>query len=229
MAEPDRAPEAFSILAPGLPSPSKNPRQVFVAYAYTLYPPADYRRVFKEVAKAFHVEFVFADEKITNLHILQKIANYIRSSRFGIYDISGWNPNVTLELGLAFGLNEKAYIAFDPSKTPLEDVPADLRGLDRMQYRSYAELQDRIEKLVAQELPVQRTHDVENQLSQLRAEVLAVVRASEGLKINDIAKLLGVSKEMAQVVVRPLVGTQLRIEGIKRGARYYLADHASPG
>jgi hypothetical protein len=99
-----------------------------------------------------------------------------------------------------------------------------------MQYQSYAELQDQIEKLLAQEIPVQRTHDVENQLSQLRAEAVKLINESEGLKINDIARLLGVSKEMAQVVVRPLVGSRLRIEGIKRGARYYpTEDENAPG
>jgi hypothetical protein len=77
-----------SILAPTLPNPTKQARQIFVAYSYRLYPRADYRKVYKELAEAFHVDFVFADEKITSLHILQKIANYIRSSRFGIYDIS---------------------------------------------------------------------------------------------------------------------------------------------
>src|SRR5438093_277150 len=103
-----------SILAPGLPNPARDPRQIFVAYSYNLYPKDDYRQPYAELAKAFNVKFVFADEKITTLHILQilqKIANYIRSARFGIYDISGWNPNVTLELGLAFGLGEKANIA----------------------------------------------------------------------------------------------------------------------
>ena len=112
----DTVEQAASILAPALPNPSRNPRQVFVAYSYKLYPKADYRKVYQELSKAFQVQFVFADEKITNLHILQKIANYIRSSRFGVYDVSGWNPNVSLELGLAFGLNEKAYIAIDPTK-----------------------------------------------------------------------------------------------------------------
>src|SRR6266481_3645879 len=106
---------SFRLVAPRLPSPAKSPRQVFVAYAYNLYPRADYRRVYTDLAKAFAIDFVFADEKITNLHILQKIADYIRASRFGIYDISGWNPNVALELALAFGLNETAYIAFDPA------------------------------------------------------------------------------------------------------------------
>jgi hypothetical protein len=167
---------------------------------------------------------VFADEKITNLHILQKIANYIRSSRFGLYDISGWNANVTLELGLAFGLSEKSYIAIDPSKTDIDEVPADLRGIDRIQYSSYAELQSQVERLLAQELPVPRTHDVENQLTQLREQALNLISESEGLKIPDIAKLLGVSIDMAKVVVKPLVGPKLRIEGIKRGAKYYLND-----
>lgn len=74
----------------------------------------DYRRIFRSLTSAFEVKFVFADEKITNLHILKKIENYIRESQFGIYDISGWNANVTLELGLALGLEETAYIAIDP-------------------------------------------------------------------------------------------------------------------
>jgi predicted nucleotide-binding protein len=213
---------APSILAPALPNPARKQRQIFVAYSYKLYPKADYRRVFNELAKAFQVEFVFADEKITTLHILQKIANYIRESRFGIYDISGWNPNVSLELGLAFGLNETAYIAIDSSKTPVDEVPADLRGIDRIQYGSYAELQAGLERLLAQEFPVRPAHDVENQLTQLRGQAIALVGESEnGLKIPDIANLLGVSIDMAKVVVRPLVGRELRIKGIKRGARYF--------
>ena len=216
--------QPISILAPGLPNPARKPRQIFVAYSYKLYPKDDYRRIYNELKKAFQVEFVFADEKITNLHILQKIANYIRESRFGIYDISGWNPNVTLELGLAFGLTEKSFIAIDPSKTDINEVPSDLRGMDRIQYASYTELQAGLERLLVQEFPLQPTHDVEGQLTQLREQTVKIISDSEGLKMTDIAKLLGVSVDMAKVVVRPLVGDKLRIEGVKRGAKYYLND-----
>ena len=226
MASDPQALTSPSILAPGLPNPTKNPRQIFVAYSYRLYPKADYRKIFNELKKAFNVEFVFADEKITNLHILQKIANYIRSSRFGIYDISGWNANVTLELGLAFGLTEKAYIAIDPSKTDIDEVPADLRGIDRIQYSSYSELQSGVETLLAQELPVQPAHDVENQLQQLRTQTIGLVAESDGLRIPDIAELLGVSVDMAKLVVKPLVGEQFEIKGVKRGARYYMKGQA---
>jgi hypothetical protein len=215
-----------SILATGLPNPTRNQRQIFVAYSYRLYPKADYRKVYSELQKAFNVEFIFADEKITNLHILQKIVDFIRSSRFGIYDISGWNPNVTLELGLAFGLNEKAFIAIDPSKTPVEEVPADLRGIDRIQYDSYTTLGEGISKLLAQEVPVQPTHDVENQLLVLRTQTKKIIEQSEGLRVVDIARLLGVSVDMAKVVVAPMIGTEFDVRGKTRGARYYIKGKA---
>jgi hypothetical protein len=67
-----------AIAVPAALSTPRNKRQIFVAYSYKLYPRADYRKVYSELAEAFAVSFVFADAKITNLHILQKIANYIR-------------------------------------------------------------------------------------------------------------------------------------------------------
>lgn len=213
-----------SVIATGLPNPARNSRQIFVAYPYTLYDTSDYRRPYKELSKAFNVQFVFADERITTLHILQKIADYIRSSRCGIYDISGWNANVTLELGLAYGMNEKAYVISNPKQHPAGEVPSDLRGLDRMQYTSFSELQAALEKILTQEFPIQPTHDVENQLETLRKHALSIIRdAPDGLKINDIASLLGVSGEVAKVVVHPLVGTSLRTEGVRKGTSYFSA------
>lgn len=217
---------AQSIVATGLPNPTRKPRQVFVAYPYTIYDKTDYRRPFKELAKAFNVEFVFADERITTLHILQKIADYIRSSRCGIYDISAWNANVTLELGLAYGMNEKAYIIANPKQHSAGEVPADLRGLDRLHYTSFSELQAAVERILTQEFPIQPTHNVENQLANLREQAVSVVRESEGLKIADIASLLGVSIDVAKVVVHPLVGASLRTEGTRKGTRYFTLSAA---
>ena len=99
-------PSHDSFLDVSLSSTVKKQRQVFVAYSYRHLDKRDYRRVFERVGKKFEVTFVFADERISSLHILQKIANYIKESQFGIYDITAWNPNVTLELGLALGMGE---------------------------------------------------------------------------------------------------------------------------
>lgn len=215
-------PPSQSIVASGLPNPTRNQRQIFVDYPYTIYDKADYRRPFSDLAKAFKVTFVYADEKITTLHILQKIADYIRSSRFGIYDISGWNANVTLELGLAYGLNEKAYIISNPKQHQAGEVPADLRGIDRIQYTSFAELQSGLEKILNQEFPIQPTHDVENQLTTLRNLAIDIIQSNpEGLKITDVAAVLGVTIDVAKVVVHPLVGSKLKTEGVKKGTRYF--------
>ena len=92
-------------------------KQIFVAYAYTLYDQRDYRKVYSALEKAFGVKFIFADEKITNMHILQKIISYIRGSDFSLFDISAWNPNVTLELGIALATSDDWYICFNPEKT----------------------------------------------------------------------------------------------------------------
>ena len=46
-------------------------KQVFVAYAYNLYDQRDYRKVYASLEKSFGIKFIFADEKITNMHILQ--------------------------------------------------------------------------------------------------------------------------------------------------------------
>jgi hypothetical protein len=215
----------YTFVSPATLSPStRNPRQIFVAYPFKVYPKADYRPVFTEVGKAFDVKFVFADEKITTLHILEKVRDLIRSSRFGIYDISDWNANVTLELGLAFGMAERAYIACDPSKTDTEEVPADLRGLDRIQYASYAELSEGVTKLLSQEFPIEPEPGVEDQLGKLRGQTLALVGDSEGLKIGDIARALGVSTDYARLIVKPLLSSgEMRTEGQKRGTKYFLA------
>jgi len=61
-----------SFLSATLSEVARKPRQVFVAYPYSL-PKRDYRRVFTDLGEAFQVGFVFADEKITGLHVLQKI------------------------------------------------------------------------------------------------------------------------------------------------------------
>ena len=201
----------------------KKSRQVFVAYPYRIYPKADYRKVYNEVGKALSVSFVFADEKITDLHILEKIKLYIKESAFSICDITGWNPNVTLELGLAMGMGERAYIAFDPSKTDVQEVPADLRGIDRLQYSSYSELNEKLLSLISQELPVSVRHEAEDQLEKLRKDLLtALADAPDGLRVTDIASLLGISIDLAKLVVRPLFGDKLQTTGATRGTRYVL-------
>ncbi len=207
-----------------LPNLSKKPRQVFVAYSYRLYDKRDYRKPFDEVGKAFEVEFVFADEKISSLHILQKIANQIKESEFSIYDITGWNPNVTLELGLALGMSEKVFIALNPEKTEMDDLPSDLKGMDRLQYNSHSQFQDELERLISQELPPKRDAEAEDFLTNLQDRIVDYVNKAPGLSVTSIAKAVGVNKDLAKLAVQNEVGSRLKIKGKTRGAKYYPSD-----
>lgn len=73
-----------------------------------------------------------ANDKITTDHLLAKITADLHKCDFAIFDISGWNPNVCLELGLAKGLGKEYYIINNNSKK--KDAPSDIKGIERIDY-----------------------------------------------------------------------------------------------
>ena len=209
-----------------MPKPQDNlTKQIFVAYAYNLYDTRDYRKVYASLEKAFGVKFIFADEKITNMHILQKIISYIRGSDFSLFDISAWNPNVTLELGIALAMSEDWYICFNPAKTDIKEVPSDIRGLDRIQYESFSELEDKMTVLPDQWYPRSTRTTVEDYFGQASNDVIALIARQPGLRVNEISDILGINLRMSQVVVAQLMKDgHIRLEGRTRGARYLSSE-----
>lgn len=200
----------------------KNPRQVFVAYSPRLHHKGEYRQVFEDLAKAFTIDFVFAtDSNLVSADMPHRIAASLRTSRFGIFDVSGWDPNVTFELGLALGLNARACVIAHADMTKDAHTPANLRGIGRVQYNAYPELQDYLFQLLTAELPVPRSHEVERHVEALREHAMRLISEQRGLRIADIANLLGVSVDMAKLIVKPLLGHRVRLEGAARGARYF--------
>ncbi len=122
-----------------------------MAYSYGLYPGSDFRQVFDRVGKQTGTKFLFADTRLTNEHILDKITRMIHEADYSVFDISDWNPNVTLELGIARESGRPWYILIDPSKSTggIREAPADLRGFDRVQYGSLEELERGLLRLEA--------------------------------------------------------------------------------
>lgn len=204
-------------------SPRENlTKQVFVAYAYNIYDQRDYRKVYVSLEKAFGVKFIFADEKITNMHILQKIISYIRGSDFSLFDISSWNPNVTLELGIALATSDDWYICFNPEQTDVKEVPSDIRGLDRIQYTSFSELEDRLSVLMDQWYPKSTRTTVDDYFGKAIGDVLELLHRQPGMKVNEIAEVLGMNSRMAQVAVSQLmIDQRIRVEGKTRAAKYF--------
>src|SRR5262249_18948895 len=135
--------------------------------------------------------------------------------------------NVTLELGFAMAVSEQWYIALDPSKTETREVPSDLRGLDRIEYASYSELQSKLTLLIDERYPKRKRAGLEEILEERRSEVRALLAKSPGLTVKAIAQLLGMELPVAQLVVKPMVGQDLETTGATRGMKYFLRGGSS--
>jgi hypothetical protein len=199
--------------------PEPQARRIFVAYPWDLYSSREsYKEAYTKLERALSVTFVFAEERISSGHILDKIIEMIEETAFGIYDVSSWNPNVTLEYGLARGTGAFAFIAFNPEKTNIGDVPADVRGYDRLQYRDFDGLSDVVATLITQELGKSPTS--EDPLEQDRQRIMPLIRSDPGMTARQLADALPERLDYVQLLLRRS-GSELRTEGQTRGMRYY--------
>ena len=198
--------------------------QVFVACPYLLFPLDDYKAIFSKTAKAYDVAFKFADEQITNQHILTKVTNYIRDHDFSIFDITGWNPNVALELGIAVGLGKKYFILFNGRLDPNKDAPSDIKGIDRIQYGSNSELEAKLILLIKQEIKETKNR-YDSVFDGLKERIVSSLVDEPGIGLSKLAGLITEDKNLVQSVVRAMVQAgELKTRGQKRGTVYYPSD-----
>jgi hypothetical protein len=113
-------------------SPYKHPT-VFVGCPYT--PQASFKS-FRDALQGVPIDFLYADSAIKTQHVLDRIRAGMVRADYCVFDITGWNPNVTLEVGLAEGLNRDYYVLFQPGRGAKRKPPSDLEGLQRFQYKS---------------------------------------------------------------------------------------------
>lgn len=196
--------------------------QVFVACPYMLFPLDDYKKVFGSIAKSFSVDFRFADEQITNQHVLTKIVNHIRDADISLFDITGWNPNVALELGIAVGLGRRYFILLNQKFDQSKEVPSDIKGIDRIQYSSNSELEARLTILIKQEMPLV-TSQSDSAFDNLKKRIIDALTANPGMSLTRIAEAVQEDKKLLQPIIRAMVvGDELKTKGQKKGMVYFI-------
>jgi len=216
------APPAPPVRYGRVPAPVS--RQIFVAYPWALYEDrAGYKRAYTTMERALNVKFVFAERRVSTGTVLQKIMEMIETAAFGIYDVSQWNANVTLEYGVALGLGNPAFIAFNPDKTDLADVPSDVRGYDRLQYRDLDELASAVEDLVVQQLGTGGA--APDPLEADRQHLLAVIESNPAQTVRQLTELSRLRKDYVQLLIRRS-GADLTSTGATRGMRYSLGKRS---
>jgi len=117
----------------------------FVAHEFSKQKRDDLREAIEEAFKGSGLKAYYADIEVRQKHILEKIEERILKTQFGIYDVTNSNPNVSLELGIARGAKKPYYIIHERGTK----LPADLEGLDRIDYESYKQLTNELKEKVA--------------------------------------------------------------------------------
>ena len=200
-------------------------RQIFVAYPWSAYTNREtYKRSYSDLEKALAVKFVFAEQRFSDGTIFDKVMAMINECAFGIYDVTGWNPNVTLEYGMARGLQSLAFIAFNPEKTNRDDVPTDVRGYDRLQYADFAELSEKVATLVGQVLGTSQPKP--DPIESDRLALLAVIREKGPLTATKLAEETGLRLDYVQLLLRRS-SEFLSTTGQTRGQRYSIRPDAA--
>src|SRR5712691_6663396 len=68
---------------------------------------------FKAALDRIPFKWFYADTSLATKQLLGILRSYITAAEFCIFDISLWNPNVALEIGLADGLDAEYYILLE--------------------------------------------------------------------------------------------------------------------
>ena len=169
--------------------------QIFVAHDFTAPPLRNYRRPFRVLADKYRVEFKFADDIHAGEHLLDQIEELIDKSPYCLFDVSSRNHNVFLELGFARGLEKDYSLLFCPASATLSmmgftngfaDLPADIRGLRHIKYRSEGMLRVCLDELL-KDLTKTPNWGPDDQMRIAQIDEL-LARHPDGLLMKEIAQ-----------------------------------------
>lgn len=133
------------------------PKIAIVHYGFFISEPYDNQRSereksIKEAIKGY--KFVISDHEKSNISITCKICRQIQSAQFGIVDISNYNRNVLIELGMLFGFNKPVLILLKrPKPNVLKrlnksqiEIPSNILGIEQIRYSSFPELTKKLKE-----------------------------------------------------------------------------------
>lgn len=125
------------------------PNQAFVAMPFSasaasLKMSDIYRLGIRPALRSAKYKSLRADEVFLGQDLLCKICKHIRESPLCIVDISNWNPNVLLELGMMYGMGKRVVLLKYQEADTI--VPSDLRGMLYIEYDSVESLKNKLKQ-----------------------------------------------------------------------------------
>ena len=140
---PHQMRKCFKLGIDGCPvNPQYQRNKIFIAMPFSSEYLDSYNYGIVPALTALGYEHYKADNEITNKDIMCKICQQIQICKMAIINISGLNPNVMLEQGLAYGLGKPVIIIKDKSTNTISD----LGSIEYIEYSHAMDLRDKLLK-----------------------------------------------------------------------------------
>lgn len=211
---------------------------VFMGYPYTPpLPQDDYRAVTSELQSELPVRLWYFLDEVTTQEMMRKIWRAILRSDLALFDISGGNPNVALEMGMALAIGRRC-IPLLKTNEPNPLGTADLGYTERAEYTSRETLKIKLRDLVkAQSTAMRILNDVSYQIQgeafpypreeivqKLTQIVVHVFRTKKHTTRAGVASVFGNYAQAGIVLDALRLRGVFKLEGQRRWARYLLGD-----
>jgi len=218
--------------------PDNSPRSNFVFMGYPHRPPLapdDYNTVVKELQEELPLRLWYFTDELTTEEMMRKIWRAILRADLCVFDISGGNPNVAFELGLAVAENKKC-ISFLKTGEPNPLGSADLGYAERAEYQSAATLKAKLRDLCIAKSSALRVlkdlsykmHDEfisQDFLEGALREVVRTVFRTKKITKDRARRIFDDTDKLADLALNRLRESDvLRVEGAKRGAVWVFTD-----
>lgn len=190
----------------------------------------NYRVALKEACRDQNHEAVFASTVPAGGFVLEHVSDCIEGCSAAFFDITGLNPSVLIEFGLAYAkgaetfilLNERDHVTVTTkflggrTQIPL-GIPADMSGKIRTHYTSTFDLRQSLNRTLEQYFPSKP------EVLPLAQKILQHVKKFGPLPIGKIVNAVAEPYEVVRPVVSAMIATQqLDKAGLGPGTQYSL-------
>ena len=121
-------------------NPILNRNKVFVGMPFDNKYLDSYQYGVEIALQSCGLESYRADDTISNIDVMCKICEQMQICKYLIFNISGLNPNVMLELGLSYGLGKETIIIKDKETKNISDIA----NAEYIEYSHAGELQEKL-------------------------------------------------------------------------------------
>ena len=219
--------------------PDNSPRKNFVFLGYPHNPPLaldDYRAVTHELQQELPIRLWYFLDEVTTQEMMRKIWRAILRADLAVFDISGGNPNVALELGMAVAINRPCITLLKTGEpNPLGN--ADMAYSERAEYQSRATLKTKLVELLRAKSSALR---LLNTISyQVQSDAFPYPREDIEQKLHETVTHVFQNKRATRATVTDIFGSSatsgivldalrengvFKLEGQTKGARWLLSD-----